>query len=112
MAKRRQRNSEEQKIQNGIKEYLQWTGHFVWITSNVGIPKPDGSRIPTAMPGLADIIGVEKDTGRFIAIEVKNRRGYANANQKEFLAKIKEKGGKAGVARSLEDAKEILAERT
>ena len=104
----RRKNNGEQKIQKAIKEYLEWKGHFVWITSNVGIPKPDGSRIPTAMPGLADIIGVENGTGRFIAIEVKKRKSYPNRNQKEFIARVKENGGKAGVARSPEDAEQIL----
>jgi hypothetical protein len=44
----------------------------------------------------------------FAAVEVKSAKGRPSAEQSQFLNHIREAGGRAGIARSIEDAKQIL----
>lgn len=57
-------------------------------------------------PGSADLIGWVD--GRFAAIEVKSARGIITDAQNRFIATVRDAGGVAGVARSVEDAHRIL----
>jgi hypothetical protein len=68
--------------------------------------------------GSSDLIGwrsvviMPKDVGNelavFCAIEAKSARGKLTGPQAQFLATVKDAGGFAGVARSIEDARDIL----
>lgn len=60
--------------------------------------------------GGSDIIGIHRPTGRFIAIEVKNKTGRVTKEQENFLNAIKSAGGIAGVARSAEEALSLIEE--
>ena len=53
--------------------------------------------------GIADILGIQRGTGRFIAIEVKTAKGKLSPFQTNFLNWINEAGGIAFVARSVDD---------
>ena len=57
--------------------------------------------------GSADLIGWTK-SGRFLAIEIKTSKGRLTKHQRQFLDAISASGGIAGVARSVEDAVEII----
>ena len=57
--------------------------------------------------GSADLIGWSA-TGKFIAIEVKRPYGKPTKEQRRFLDAVVAAGGIAGVARSVEDAVEII----
>jgi len=57
--------------------------------------------------GISDIIGFLKD-GRFLAIEKKRKGEKVSDEQKLFIDKVQSCGGVAGVAITIEDAKEIL----
>ena len=57
--------------------------------------------------GSSDIIGITS-TGRFIAIEVKTEKGKTSAAQQLFIDAIIRNGGIAGVARSVEDAVQLV----
>jgi len=57
--------------------------------------------------GISDIIGFLKD-GRFLAIEKKRKGEKVSDEQKLFIEKVRLCGGVAGVAITIEDAKEIL----
>ena len=69
-------------------------------------------------PGSSDLIGfktititpemVGKQIAVFTAVEVKTKTGRVSKQQKKFISLIKNAGGLAGVARSPEQAKEIL----
>ena len=80
--------------------YLQTRGFFIKI------PRTRFTRA-----GVSDLIGVFN--GRFIAIELK-RPGRSNygvtALQEAFMRKVRDAGGIAGVARSIEDLEAILKE--
>jgi len=87
----------EKVITRQIMGWLKWNGFFVW-------KQWQG---PMSTPGVSDILGVLPD-GRFLAIEVKTRRGRLTQRQKFFLAAVNQKGGLGFVARSLDDVVELL----
>ena len=57
--------------------------------------------------GGADIIGVAPD-GRFLAVEVKTETGRIRPEQEVFLQVVRKAGGIAGVARSVEEALQLI----
>lgn len=61
--------------------------------------------------GSADILGVQKGTGKFIAIEVKRPDMSYKPTEKqlEFLREIRDYGGLAGIATCTVDVDRILA---
>ena len=60
-----------------------------------------------AAPGVSDLIGWTQ--GRFVALEVKGPRGRVTDEQAAFIDLVRRSGGLAGVARSVEEARAILA---
>lgn len=69
-------------------------------------------------PGGSDLIGyrrvtvtpemVGQDLAVFAAVEVKTPRGRVKAEQQQFVDHIRSAGGIAGIARSVDEAKNIL----
>lgn len=65
--------------------------------------------------GSADLIGYRvqeiggQRVARFAAVEVKSATGRPSREQQAFLAKVQADGGLAGIARSVEEARAILA---
>lgn len=57
--------------------------------------------IGSGMPGVSDILGIYK--GRFLAIEIKAPGGRLSPAQKIFLDNVKEEGGVAILAYSVDD---------
>jgi len=57
--------------------------------------------------GVSDIIGFLKD-GRFLAIEIKKVSERVSDQQQIFIDGVNNCGGVAGVAITIEDAKDIL----
>lgn len=89
--------------------------------NNCGAYKADDGRLiryGVASPGGSDLIGWKTRTitpdmvGRrvavFTAIEVKGPRTRVSDNQQRFVDTVTRAGGIAGIARSLDDAREIL----
>lgn len=58
--------------------------------------------------GSADLIGVHKPTGRMVAIEVKTGTGRPTPEQATFLEAVRAAGGIAGIARSPQEALDLL----
>lgn len=100
----------EKQIENEIINYLKSRRIFAWKVQTVGIydQKIGGYRKAGAnyMRGVADIIGIYN--GRLLAIEVKSRIGKLSELQKIFLQRVREEGGIAMVARSIEDVDQTL----
>lgn len=73
--------------------------------NNVGVLK-DASGRPIRY-GLAvgspDIVGIAPD-GRFLGVEVKTATGKASPAQVAFIAAVRRAGGRAGVARTPDEA--------
>ena len=57
----------------------------------------------TSMPGIADVIGILKPSGRMLAIEAKMPGNKPTEDQQNFLDLIDGSGGVAFVAWSLDD---------
>ena len=112
----------ERKIQSEIRLSIPQMGAVAfranigqaWTGSDVN-RLPDGTVIirnarpfNSGLPaGFSDLFGIS-NKGQFFAIEVKAPRGIVSDHQQHFLDFISAKGGLAGVARSVEDAKYIL----
>ncbi len=90
-------------------EYLTLCGHFVW-RNNTGVASYGDRRVFFGKVGSADILGVHKGTGKIIAIEVKRPDGKRKATpaQELFLQEIRDRGGYAGIAMSIEDVDKVL----
>jgi Holliday junction resolvase len=84
-------HASEKDITREIRGYLRIKG--VW---HFKVHQGLGSA-----PGVADIIGCHK--GRMLCIEVKTDKGRLSPHQEVFLEKVKQEGGLAFVARSVED---------
>lgn len=81
----------------------------VW-RNNVGC-LPDRRGIPIRYglaPGSADLVGIVKGTGQFLAVEVKTPVGRLSDEQKAWLETVKQLGGLAFVWRSAEEAEEFV----
>jgi len=77
-------------------------------------------RFSTGLPrGFSDLFGgvpvkitpdmVGRTVLQFFAIEVKDDKGRTSAEQNAFLKAIRRFGGRSGVARTVEDARAIIA---
>lgn len=109
----------ESNIQNRIRLALSTKGTTTF-RNNVGVAVfPDGSRVQYGLcPGSSDLIGwtpiivtpemVGRRLAVFTAIEVKQPGRYPSEAQRNFLASVEKAGGISGVARSPEDALNII----
>ena len=100
----------ESLIQNQIRVGLSKEGHTVF-RANVGkVRMADGRYFDTGLPkGFSDLFGFRSD-GRIFFIEVKNETGKVRPEQEKFIEQMRKRGALAGVARSVEDAMEIIDE--
>ncbi len=109
----------EQAIMNDILLELAGCGVLLF-RNNTGALKDERGRLVRfgLAVGGSDLIGITpvtvtqdmvgKKLAVFTAIEVKARRGVATSRQLAFIERIRELGGLAGVARSVEDALKII----
>lgn len=100
----------EHDIQNEIRAAL--APYAVIFRANVGRMKlPDGRYFSTGLPvGFSDLFGVRRSDGKAVFIEVKTASGRVSQNQYKFLAEMRENGAIAGIARSPEDAIQMITE--
>lgn len=85
---------------------------------------PDGaggaSRVPYGLvPGASDLVGwhsvtitpqmVGQRVAIFAAVETKAPRGHKRAAQRQFIDAVLQAGGRAGFARSVDEAVKIIA---
>lgn len=72
---------------------------------------PDGRYFSTGLPaGFSDLFGFRKSDGRAVFIEVKAEHGRASEKQLHFLGAMRRAGAIAGIARSPEEAIQIIQE--
>lgn len=112
----------ETSLQNEILIALSAAGCTVWRveTSGVWMGKVinktgrqvtlTNARMMTSglCVGGSDIIGIAPD-GRFLAVEVKTKKGQVSKEQVKFIKAVKAAAAVAGVARSVEDALQLIA---
>ena len=95
----------EADVLKACLEYLRIRGHFVW-RQNTGQATTSGRRIRFGIPGCADIIGITRYSGKFLAVECKSLTGRQSIEQVSFERECKSRGGIYILARSIEDLKE------
>ena len=85
-------------------------GTCMVFRANVGTFKTkDGRYMATGKPkGFSDIHGHRKSDGKAFYIEVKTDEGKPTVQQRKFLKRMKETNSLAGIARSVQDAIEIV----
>ncbi|WP_074751701.1 VRR-NUC domain-containing protein [Lactococcus garvieae] len=98
----------EHDIQNEIRMALAERG-ILCFRANVGrVKMKNGRWFDTGLPrGFCDLFGFRKD-GQIFFIEVKNGKGRTSEKQDNFMKLVKSNGALVGVARSVEDALEII----
>jgi hypothetical protein len=100
----------ERDIQNEIR--LALSEKYDLMRNNVGKIMVDGRALKYGLcVGSADLIGLRRRDGRFVAIEVKTSVGKLSPEQRAFIARINASGGIAICARSAKDALEQLKEK-
>lgn len=111
----------ETKIQNKILIALSNVGCVVWRNETAGawvgkVIHKEASQVTLANArmirfgiaiGSSDIIGITPE-GRFLAIEVKTQTGRPSQQQLTFIDAVRQNGGVAGIARSVQDALDLI----
>lgn len=99
----------EHEIQNEIRLALSNNDCLVFRTNVGKVQMKDGRWFDTGLPaGFTDLMGVRLSDGKAFFIEVKNEKGKVRPAQERFIKKMMEHGLIAGVARSKEDALNII----
>ena len=101
----------EKNIMNEIMLALSEAGCMIF-RNNIGCYKTDEGRFiryGVGGNGSSDIVGMDQN-GKFLAVEVKTKKGKARKNQINFINQIRAHGGRAGIARSAEEALSIIFE--
>ncbi|WP_423804854.1 VRR-NUC domain-containing protein [Nereida ignava] len=93
----------------------------LWRNNSGSLPDPRTGRYVTfgvGSPGGSDLIGYRKVTvteemvgqeiAQFAAVEVKTARGRVRPEQQRFIDHVLSAGGIAGIARSVDEARNIL----
>lgn len=99
----------EKDIQNSIR--LGVNDLAVIFRANVGTFQTNDNRvISTGLPkGFSDLFGYRKSDGRAVFIEVKSVTGKVRPEQINFISQMQSYGALAGIARSVDDARKIIA---
>ena len=96
-------------LTNATLRVLTLNGFTAWRNNN--IPTFDAKRniyrANTTKKGISDIIGFQRSTGRFLAVEIKNGKDKLSAEQKVFLGDVKNGGGIAMVIYNMTDVENI-----
>ena len=83
--------AKESEIRAAIKEYLQWTGWFIFYQlQGLG-----------AYKGLSDLVAVKN--GRVVFVEIKKPSGKQSEYQIQFQADLEASGGEYLVAKGVAD---------
>jgi hypothetical protein len=123
--------NDERRIQNEIRNAL--ADHGLFFRANVGRawtgdevvrlnarellirnPRPFDTGLPAGFSDLFGLVPIDTEDGRvaqFTAIECKAERGRIRDAQQRFLQAVEMNGGRAGIARSVEDALRIVGAR-
>lgn len=96
---------------------MAWQGEVIRKKDYIVIKNPRPIHAGLC-PGSSDLIGwtpltitadmVGKTVAVFTSIEVKSQRGRTSEEQKNFIAKVRESGGIAGIARSEKEALDLI----
>ena len=97
----------ESKLMHIIMAALSEKGCFVLRTNSGVFYDSNGNRVRVGFPGLSDLIGFRPD-GKFFALEIKTATGRPSEEQLKFIDFCHSRGIPAGIAKSVEDALQIV----
>ena len=97
----------ETAIQKAILDYLRYRGHVAVRFNNIPALDAKGRKIPVRHPGVSDILGCQKGTGRFFALEVKRPGKDARPAQAQFLEAVTAAGGLSAVVVSVDEVQRL-----
>ncbi len=87
-------------------------GILAFKIKSMGTYDPTLKRFRSPSPwyrkGVSDILGIFN--GKFLAIEVKSKKGRASLEQISFLSDVNKAGGLGFIAKSIEDVEQKLKE--
>lgn len=92
-----------QITKSALLELKQWR-YVAWRQGNNAAKR----RKNTVTPGIPDILGYDRDTGRAMGCEVKTLGDKLSTEQKEFLAALSNAGGLSLVACQKGNAVELV----
>ena len=88
---------------------LAQAGYIVFRTNVGKVKTADGRWFDTGLPsGFPDLMGYKPENGKIYFIEVKTPKGRRRADQVTFANGLRDKNVIYGVARSAEEAIEIV----
>jgi VRR-NUC domain len=87
---------------------LAWVGDAIQLANGDVLLKNPRRLHVGLCKGSSDIVGIHPD-GRFLAPEVKTPIGRATKEQLNFIRMVNEKGGVAGVVRSVDEALKLIS---
>jgi hypothetical protein len=87
---------------------FQRAGYVCWRQNNVAVCDKGQFRRFVGLKGVSDVIGFEKGTGRFLAVEIKVGRDRLSPEQEKFLDAVNRAGGVGVVVRHADDLKPYL----
>ena len=99
----------ESVIQADILRWLKTTGLMFW-RSNSGSLFLRGRHINLGPLGCADISVIIPPLGRFVGMEVKSAKGKVRPEQVTYAAGLTQVGGLYFIVRSVQDAKNAIAQ--
>ena len=103
----------ETKLVKAVIQYLQLRGHMAW-RNNTGAsrfqnaPGSPVRYVRFGKRGASDVLGVERVTGRIIAVECKDKGEKPTPEQEQFLAGVRKRNGIGILAYSLDDVEDGL----
>ncbi len=101
----------ERDIQHAIRLELGLDPRVVLWRNTQGFYKEAGRSISYGVggPGGADLLGILRPSGRFVALEVKQASGRVSPEQEKFLELVRRSGGFGAVVRSVDEARAAIA---
>ena len=101
-------NKSESRIQSEILLELNKRGHRLWRANAGKIKTEQGMWIKLFPKGFPDTVGFRADDGKFIVLEIKTPAGKLSKEQKSFRDFALTQPIIYGVARSAEEAINIV----
>lgn len=103
----------EKDIQTKILNYLATQRDFFFWRNNSHAVYDQKNKVfrkkgAYDINGVSDILGIHRESGKLVAIEVKSFKGVLSQEQAAFINKINQMGGFAIMARSLVGVKTLL----
>lgn len=88
---------------------LDLRGFNVWRQNNAAVYDPVKKvfRANSATPGISDIIGYHRKTGRFIAVEIKAGKDKMSPQQQLFIDQVVRAGGIGVVLRNSDELEQL-----